>query len=355
MGWKDYPYWLKGGIVSLFLVIILTITLFIINPSCNGECWFPLWNLVWILPSAIISAPLSAITGYDLWDEFLNFGGGYIGRILLPILFYFLVGAFIGWIIGKIKNKRSESTEPNLSEEEVKLANFPIWLKLLLFLILALFIVALIINYLRVDDSKPGYSIQHGNVYYVDYSNSLWSPCKSCKPELVIGADSKTFETIPQIENEPRGWGAVDYAKDKNHVYFKGKMVFGDPVSSGPDPTSFSVFNITYTGTYEDGHNETVLIWTSYAKDKNVVYVAGRLMEGADINTFTVIDQSHARDKNNYYFGDTVEGGYDVSSTVNFNVTGYNSDVEPNWTPPYPSKSVIDGMDSPPNEIPNRI
>lgn len=107
---KKLPFWLKWGINSLIYVSGITLLLFIINPTCDnawsGGCWFPLWMFIVFLPTGLVSAPFSLITGNDLWDEFINFGGSFVGGILISVLFYFVIGSLIGWIVGKIKSKR---------------------------------------------------------------------------------------------------------------------------------------------------------------------------------------------------------------------------------------------------------
>ena len=67
MGWKKWSYWLKGGIIALGLDIIY---------AASGL--LALENFGWIVTFVI--APAAAI----------------------PL---FLIGAIIGWIVGKIKSK----------------------------------------------------------------------------------------------------------------------------------------------------------------------------------------------------------------------------------------------------------
>lgn len=74
MGWKDWPYWLKGGIIG------------------GG-----------------IGFVLSLLSSFSIIIRGLVFGGWpdieLIWFDLLLILSTFIVGAVIGWIYGKIKSK----------------------------------------------------------------------------------------------------------------------------------------------------------------------------------------------------------------------------------------------------------
>lgn len=84
---------------------------------------------------------------------------------------------------------------------------------------------------------------------------------------IISEADSATFEVIDSSR----------YAKDKNHVYFSGKVLTNDP----------STF-------------ETVGIY-GYAKDTGHVWYFGMLVPGADPATFIVTDDGRGKDKNHTY------------------------------------------------------
>jgi len=76
MGWKDWPYWLRGGIISgiIFDLVVLILLWSISNSGEGGG--IPLFS--------------TAV----LFGLIVGFGLG------------FIIGAIIGWIVGKIKSKK---------------------------------------------------------------------------------------------------------------------------------------------------------------------------------------------------------------------------------------------------------
>lgn len=105
MGWKTWPYWLKGGIICLIIVILLTII---------GVGIFYLLGLVFqisgIIPlfSFIIAISPGLFIGITLLGmSFKSFSGiDAIITIIISIIIYFIFGTFIGWIVGKVKSRR---------------------------------------------------------------------------------------------------------------------------------------------------------------------------------------------------------------------------------------------------------
>ena len=82
MGWKDWPYWLKGGeIFEILLIIGLFLIAFI-----KGEGLAILFLLIFF-------------GGENPWEMFT-----FLGFLIL----YFILGAIIGWIYGKIRNRNSQ-------------------------------------------------------------------------------------------------------------------------------------------------------------------------------------------------------------------------------------------------------
>ena len=95
MGWKKLPYWLKGGIVAVIFLVLFNILLFLIldsndclNDMSTATC--PVTSNL----SNIISFP-----SYFISSELFS-------AILIELVFYFVLGAFIGWIYGKMRAKR---------------------------------------------------------------------------------------------------------------------------------------------------------------------------------------------------------------------------------------------------------
>ena len=81
MGWKEWSYWLKGGIIFLVLGDLL---LLIYISALMG------------LSRSMGSAPISL---YSIFLILLS--------ILVVSLISFLFGAFIGWIVWKIKSRKN--------------------------------------------------------------------------------------------------------------------------------------------------------------------------------------------------------------------------------------------------------
>jgi len=98
MGWKDWSYWLKGGIIGLIIgVIALILPLFYLS-----DC---------AMPGICVSNDLmKAIHYIGFWLFIFVDGVLYLPwldvalMVLVPIVYIFY-GIVLGWIYGKIKNK----------------------------------------------------------------------------------------------------------------------------------------------------------------------------------------------------------------------------------------------------------
>ncbi len=98
MEWKNWPSWLKGGIVALVIYIPLFL---ILNPYIIKQDPFNL--IILEIPAAPILIVLPRV-GIEL--------GGLTGLTLLffiLLIYYFILGALIGFIISKIKSKKEET------------------------------------------------------------------------------------------------------------------------------------------------------------------------------------------------------------------------------------------------------
>ena len=82
MGWKERPYWLKGGIIGLVLGIVLGFILYV---------YFPMKKFALILCKTF-PCPQVAYYNEPLF-------------ILYSPIILFIVGTLIGWIVGKVKSK----------------------------------------------------------------------------------------------------------------------------------------------------------------------------------------------------------------------------------------------------------
>lgn len=102
MGWKKLPSWLKGGII--LSVLYLIISLILIKYPCStgylrGQCLgLGILFLVLSSPGLGILNLLSIEYSENLYLA-----------IIFTFSIYFIIGAIIGWIIGKIKSRKREN------------------------------------------------------------------------------------------------------------------------------------------------------------------------------------------------------------------------------------------------------
>lgn len=86
MNWKNQPYWEKGGKLTLLVASTCLILLFLeIAPS---------WLYLVLYPVV----PILYIIGFD---DVL----GIIFGVIIILFIYFLIGAILGWLYGKFKNR----------------------------------------------------------------------------------------------------------------------------------------------------------------------------------------------------------------------------------------------------------
>ena len=105
---------------------------------------------------------------------------------------------------------------------------------------------------------------------YIKKDNAVYYFNESKKIEE---ADVNSFEVLGETES---------YAKDKNNVYFWGKII------ANADVKTFKIISEDING---------------YSKDKNNVYIGIQKIEGADPKTFEKIKDTsyYFKDKNNLY------------------------------------------------------
>ena len=101
MGWKNLPYWLRGGIIAelVFIILILssvyarfisiTLTYFITQSIGIDDFLFE---------RSIESIPLLNLPGWIFY-------------IILFSLIFIIIGAIIGLIVGKIKSKKQKEVK----------------------------------------------------------------------------------------------------------------------------------------------------------------------------------------------------------------------------------------------------
>jgi len=96
MGWKNWPYWLRGGIIGMvisFLLIIIISFLGLLSLNMFGESSY-FGNFLGTI-SSLLFIKFNPFYGFIFKSNTL------LGQLLPFLVFYFIIGAIIGWIYGK--------------------------------------------------------------------------------------------------------------------------------------------------------------------------------------------------------------------------------------------------------------
>ena len=113
---NKWPYWIRGGVISLALYILLAISFLLTAPQCplytpcvdSTNCSTPpcptstLYTITGKI-ATIVFYPINKIsdTAILLHKDTANF--------VLTIVYSILAGSFLGLLYGKIKNYKSDS------------------------------------------------------------------------------------------------------------------------------------------------------------------------------------------------------------------------------------------------------
>jgi hypothetical protein len=116
MNWKNWPYWLKGGIIGslTYLIIIVPSLYFTINDIGIFDNIGFNFYLILSLPSAVIPFFGNCSFNYGFnpskysYCDIFGFVTGSLPVVALFFSFitYFIIGGIIGYIYGKIKNRK---------------------------------------------------------------------------------------------------------------------------------------------------------------------------------------------------------------------------------------------------------
>ena len=102
MGWKDWPYWVKGGVFCFLIFFIYNILLLVFSfVPCIDTYNSPNAFCELVFNAGDLNGRIGRIMGGELSQIPL------VG-LLLGMLAFFLIGVIIGLIYGKIKNKGRE-------------------------------------------------------------------------------------------------------------------------------------------------------------------------------------------------------------------------------------------------------
>jgi hypothetical protein len=90
MSWKDWPYWVRGGVIGVlvYFILALLVVTYIFSVATSSDDGLAL--IVIFLPG--------------LWLTQKS-----IFALLINLLSFFIIGAIIGWIIGKIKERKENN------------------------------------------------------------------------------------------------------------------------------------------------------------------------------------------------------------------------------------------------------
>lgn len=158
MAWSNWPSWLKGGIISVTLLLLLALFISLGNPSGWGGIFALVIILFGALPAFAIGAIIGRVTGKTEQEqpisESTSSKGGIIGLILsiFGIIFSFLF--FIGIplsVIGLIMSSAQKHKNPTSSSKAGVILG---WIGIGL-AILVLLLVGVFQNNLLTPSLKP--------------------------------------------------------------------------------------------------------------------------------------------------------------------------------------------------------
>lgn len=99
MGWKEWSYWLKGGLIVSIIYLIIFLILKIIPCNSSGYLGGSCLGLA-VLTLVLLSPASGVLNLIGLENNNLYLVG------LLAFIAYFIIGAFFGSIIKIIKSKK---------------------------------------------------------------------------------------------------------------------------------------------------------------------------------------------------------------------------------------------------------
>lgn len=111
--WKNWPYWVIGGLIGvIYSLVVFSI---VANPEGEAEAFglfylnFPAFYILTPIFKFLIDPTGGAINGSPLFvtKNIIIFYG-------MITVANFVICAFLGWLYGKIKNRKNNSPSPTL-------------------------------------------------------------------------------------------------------------------------------------------------------------------------------------------------------------------------------------------------
>jgi len=101
MGWKDWSYPVRGGILSIFIVLVISVIYGLIALKQQGLEIMPfvIFFQIFLIPAFFVS--LFLMMSFVELPEILYILIGTISSVIV----WFFVGYLIGWIVKKIRKK----------------------------------------------------------------------------------------------------------------------------------------------------------------------------------------------------------------------------------------------------------
>ena len=102
MGWKDWPYWKKGGMISFYLGCLTYLTrwtLYTLIGDHFVSYFFKIILIIMSFPIFLLNAPFYLMFG-NLVAFFID--------LTFSLAWWFFIGSIIGLIIGRKKNSKND-------------------------------------------------------------------------------------------------------------------------------------------------------------------------------------------------------------------------------------------------------
>ena len=95
MAWKDWSYWLKGGVILGIIAIVVEVIDLVAGKIFCSDPFAGNGASLCLFPTRVIELPIVMMIGIQ----------NNLIILITSIVIWFLIGTIIGWIYGKIKGR----------------------------------------------------------------------------------------------------------------------------------------------------------------------------------------------------------------------------------------------------------